>query len=122
MLLVRGIWGYKSQWGFPRGKVDTEKDSVVCAVRGVREEFGYDSSSRIDFADFVQDAEGDPIQNIFIILGGSCVEISARICKYCGQHFIGSYHLLDCIFLNHVPLKDCEADLRDLNDDFQDLL
>ncbi|KAI1340483.1 hypothetical protein F5Y15DRAFT_378773 [Xylariaceae sp. FL0016] len=40
-VLVRG-WKKGSSWSFPRGKINKEEDDLVCAIREIYEETGYD--------------------------------------------------------------------------------
>ncbi|KAF8465274.1 hypothetical protein BDZ91DRAFT_233035 [Kalaharituber pfeilii] len=46
-VLVRGMKSSAS-WSFPRGKINQDEDDVVCAVREVREETGFDAENMIN--------------------------------------------------------------------------
>ncbi|RWS22036.1 m7GpppN-mRNA hydrolase-like protein [Leptotrombidium deliense] len=68
VLMVQGFWA-KSSWGFPKGKVNKEEDPVVCAVREVREETGFDCSSLVDENEYIELKIRDTLQRLYIVHG-----------------------------------------------------
>lgn len=43
-VLVKG-WKKGANWSFPRGKINKDEDDLICAIREVYEETGYDLDS-----------------------------------------------------------------------------
>eukprot|EP00210_Caulerpa_lentillifera_P008732 g8329.t1 len=66
VLLVRG-WSKNSAWGFPRGKRTKDETDEVCAIREVREETGFDISSRLNKKQFIEIHAGLQRVKLFII-------------------------------------------------------
>eukprot|EP00028_Trichosphaerium_sp_Am-I-7-wt_P004848 CAMPEP_0168525358 /NCGR_PEP_ID=MMETSP0405-20121227/11248_1 /TAXON_ID=498012 /ORGANISM="Trichosphaerium sp, Strain Am-I-7 wt" /LENGTH=290 /DNA_ID=CAMNT_0008547841 /DNA_START=44 /DNA_END=916 /DNA_ORIENTATION=+ len=52
-LLVQG-WGQRSSWGFPRGKVNKDEDGLLCAIREVYEEIGFDLKGHVSEKDHLK--------------------------------------------------------------------
>lgn len=52
VVLVQGI--HPSLWSFPRGKISKDEDDLVCAVREVREETGFDAKDYVNEKDVVE--------------------------------------------------------------------
>eukprot|EP00210_Caulerpa_lentillifera_P001181 g1137.t1 len=66
VLLVRG-WSKNSAWGFPRGKRMKDETDEDCAIREVREETGFDISSRLNKRQFIEIHAGLQRVKLFII-------------------------------------------------------
>jgi len=52
-LMVQGM-GSRNNWGFPKGKVNEHEVPLVCAIREVKEEIGYDCTCLIKKDDFIE--------------------------------------------------------------------
>uniref|UniRef100_A0A7E4UNW0 mRNA-decapping enzyme 2 n=1 Tax=Panagrellus redivivus TaxID=6233 RepID=A0A7E4UNW0_PANRE len=48
VLAVQGYYSPKGSWGFPKGKMNEKESPAKCAIREVKEEIGFDISSRLD--------------------------------------------------------------------------
>ncbi len=53
VLLIRA-YRSKNTWGFPKGKINKDESELQAAVREVKEEIGYDISSKADEHNFVE--------------------------------------------------------------------
>lgn len=52
MILVQGT--ESNLWSFPRGKISKDEDDLVCAVREVKEETGFDATNYVNEKDVVE--------------------------------------------------------------------
>lgn len=52
MILVQGT--ESNLWSFPRGKISKDEDDLVCAVREVKEETGFDATNHVNEKDVVE--------------------------------------------------------------------
>lgn len=52
-LMVQGYWA-KASWGFPKGKVNADEPSMVCAIREVREETSFDCTPYISEDSYIE--------------------------------------------------------------------
>lgn len=68
VLLVQSFFA-KNSWGFPKGKVNEEEDPVLCAIREVEEETGYNCSHLINPNDFVEYTLNFQYIKLYIIKG-----------------------------------------------------
>lgn len=91
LLLVKG---YKkgASWSYPRGKINKDEDDMVCAIREVFEETGFDCEGLAKEEDYVEIVMRDQNLRLYIIPGVSedtvfeCQtrkEISVRIVCVC---------------------------------------
>lgn len=69
-LLVQGYWS-KSNWGFPKGKVNEDEGPAVCAIREVYEETGFDISTYLTPENFLEFKLNEQISRLYIIPGVS---------------------------------------------------
>lgn len=67
-LLVKG-WKKGASWSFPRGKINKDEDDLVCAIREVREETGFDCERFARKEDFVDMTMRDQNLKLFIVPG-----------------------------------------------------
>lgn len=58
-----------SNWGFPKGKVNAEENSMICACREVKEETGFDCSELINQNDFIELKIRDTRVRLYIVPG-----------------------------------------------------
>jgi mRNA-decapping enzyme subunit 2 len=68
ILLVRG-WKASAGWGFPKGKINKDESLVVCAIREVHEETGFDIAPYIRHNEYIEKTFNDQRQRLFIIAG-----------------------------------------------------
>lgn len=68
VLLVRG-WSAKAGWGFPKGKINKDEDDEACAIREVYEETGFDVTTLIDSAQFLEATIKEQRIKLFIVVG-----------------------------------------------------
>lgn len=67
-LLVKG-WKKGASWSFPRGKINKDEDDLVCAIREVREETGFDCEGFAKKEHFVDMTMRDQNLKLFIVPG-----------------------------------------------------
>lgn len=67
-LLVKG-WKKGASWSFPRGKINKDEDDMVCAVREVLEETGFDCDGMARKDDFVEVVMREQNLRLYIIPG-----------------------------------------------------
>lgn len=67
-VLVKG-WKKGASWSFPRGKINKDEDDLVCAIREVREETGFDCESFAKKEHFVDMTMRDQNLKLFIVPG-----------------------------------------------------
>jgi len=70
VLLVQGFWA-KASWGFPKGKVNEDEPSHLCAAREVMEETGFDISELMIEDDYVESVINDQTVRLYMIPGVS---------------------------------------------------
>lgn len=63
-----------NSWGFPKGKVNAEEDPVLCAVREVKEETGFDCNQLINKNDFIELKIRDTNVRLYIVPGVKLTE------------------------------------------------
>jgi len=68
VLLVQGFWT-KASWGFPKGKINQDEETHVCAAREVLEETGYDISEKIDPDCFIETQIHEQFVRLYIVTG-----------------------------------------------------
>ena len=68
VLLVQGFWA-KASWGFPKGKVNEEEPSHLCAAREVMEETGFDISEIMCEDDYIESVINDQTVRLYMIPG-----------------------------------------------------
>jgi len=66
-LLVKGA-GSGASWSFPRGKINQDEPSTLCAIREVREETGLDISHLIQEKDFIELTMNEKKVKLFIVV------------------------------------------------------
>lgn len=69
VLLIRA-YRSKNTWGFPKGKINKDESELQAAVREVKEEIGYDISSKVNEQNFVEVLHLDRTKlKLFLVLG-----------------------------------------------------
>jgi len=63
------VQGFRNQWGFPKGKVNKEEDELLCAIREVLEETGYDTKDLINKDHYIESSQNDRVTRLYIIVG-----------------------------------------------------
>jgi ADP-ribose pyrophosphatase YjhB (NUDIX family) len=66
-LMIKG-WNKKSQWGFPKGKINEDEMLMDCAIREVKEEIGFDISSGIQETEYIEYKAKNKMTRLYIIL------------------------------------------------------
>jgi mRNA-decapping enzyme subunit 2 len=66
VLLVQSYWA-KSSWGFPKGKVNESEEPIICAIREVYEETGYDITKLIKADMYIERELHDQTTRLYIV-------------------------------------------------------
>ncbi|CCC71137.1 hypothetical protein NCAS_0G02500 [Naumovozyma castellii] len=69
ILLVQGT--ESDSWSFPRGKISKDEDDVMCCIREVKEEIGFDLTDYIDENQFIERNIQGKNYKIFLVSGVS---------------------------------------------------
>jgi len=63
------VQGFGNSWGFPKGKVNQDEDGLICAIREVQEETGYDVENLIRANHFIESLARDRKDRLYIVVG-----------------------------------------------------